>query len=540
MPHSLTGYSLLANVKYTKGTAFSLEERDTYKLRGLLPPRVCDMSVQLQRALANLRRKTCDIDRYVFMQQLVNRSQTLFYRVLIDHIEELMPVVYTPTVGQACREFAHIYRQAQGFYITLADKGYVRAMLDHWPEKDIRMIVVTDGERILGLGDLGANGMGIPIGKLALYCACAGIRPEQCLPVMIDVGTDNVPLREDAFYLGTPCPRVRGEPYIELLDEFVQAVQDAYPKALIQFEDFLTPNAYLLLNRYRQSVLCFNDDIQGTAAVALAGIYSACTLANLVFTQLRIMFLGAGSAATGIADLIVFALVEQGLTLSEARARLWFVDVEGLLVSSRPVLPEHNARFAQDYPPMDFVSAIDSIQPHVLIGATGAANAFTSTVIEKMATYNVRPIIFALSNPTANAECTASQVYEWSQGRAIFASGSPFPPVVYRGQFFRPAQGNNAYIFPGVGLGAMLVEASLVSDEMFLIAARVLADSLSAEDLAEGALYPPLRKIREVSLAIACAVAETAYAQGVARLPHPGDIKTFIQQRMYDPNYAEL
>jgi malate dehydrogenase (oxaloacetate-decarboxylating)(NADP+) len=538
MPHSLSGYSLLANVKYSKGTAFNLEERDAYGLRGLLPPRVCDMSVQVQRALANLRRKTCDIDRYVFMQQLASRSLTLFYRVLIDHIEELMPIVYTPTVGQACREFAHIYRQAQGFYISLADKGRVRAMLNNWPEQDIRMIVVTDGERILGLGDLGANGMGIPIGKLALYCACAGVRPEQCLPVMIDVGTDNVPLREDPFYLGTPSQRVRGAQYIELVDEFVQAVQDAYPKALIQFEDFLTPNAYLLLHRYRRAVLCFNDDIQGTAAVALAGIYGACNLANLAFNELRIMFLGAGSAATGIADLLVYALI--GLSFDEARSRLWFVDVDGLLVLSRPFLAEHNARFAQDYPAMDFVSAIDSVRPHVLIGATGAANAFTPTVIGRMADYNVRPIIFALSNPTANAECTASQAYEWSQGRAIFASGSPFPPVVYQGQFFRPAQGNNAYIFPGVGLGAMLVEATRVSDEMFLIAARVLADCLSEIDRSEGALYPPLFRIREVSLAIACAVAQTAYAQGVARLPHPGDLRAYIQQHMYDPNYAEL
>jgi len=540
MPHSLTGYALLANVKYSKGTAFSLEERDAYGLRGLLPPRVCNMSVQVQRALANLRRKTCDIDRYVFMQQLLTRSQTLFYRVLIDHIEELMPIVYTPTVGQACREFAHIYRQAQGFYISLADRGLVRSMLNNWPERDIRMIVVTDGERILGLGDLGANGMGIPIGKLALYCACAGVRPEQCLPVMIDVGTDNVPLREDPFYLGTPSPRVRGEQYLALVDEFVQAVQDAYPKALIQFEDFLTPNAYMLLHRYRREVLCFNDDIQGTAAVALAGIYGACTLANLAFNQLRIMFLGAGSAATGIADLLVQALVEQGLSIEQARSRLWFVDVDGLVVTSRSYLAEHNRPYAQDYPEMDFMTAIDDIRPQVLIGATGAANAFTPDVIGRMAQYNVRPIIFALSNPTANAECTASQAYEWSQGRAIFASGSPFPPVTYLGQYFRPAQGNNAYIFPGVGLGAMLIEARLVSDEMFLTAARVLANCLSPADLAEGALYPPLYRIREVSLAIAVAVAEVAYQQGVARLPQPEDLTSFIAERMYDPNYEEL
>ena len=537
MPHNLRGFELLSSVKHTKGTAFTLQERETYGLRGLLPPAVCDMEVQKQRVLANIRRKDCDIERYVFMQALLTRSQTLFYRVLIDNIEELMPIIYTPTVGQACREFAQIYRQPQGFYISLADKGEIRKILDNWPEKDIRMIVVTDGERILGLGDLGANGMGIPIGKLSLYCACAGIHPQQCLPVMLDVGTDNIALREDPLYLGTPVPRVRGDVYFELVEEFINAVQDAYPKALIQFEDFLTPNAYGLLNKYRHRVLCFNDDIQGTAAVALAGIYAACRLANLNLAELRFMFLGAGSAATGIADLLVHALEELGVATEDARRHLWFVDVNGLVVASRDDLMSHNLPYAHDASQQDFFTAIDTIRPHVLIGATGSANAFSRAVVQKMSELNVRPIIFALSNPTSRAECTAAQAYQWSQGRAIFASGSPCSPVRYHGQRFRPAQGNNAYIFPGVGLGAMAVEAKSITEDMFLVAAKVLAQSLSEEDLAEGALYPRLYKIREVSLAIAVAVAQEAYRVGLAKLPEPGNLVEYIRGLMYEPNY---
>ena len=537
MPHTLRGFELLSSVAHTKGTAFTLEERQAYGLRGLLPPAVCDMELQQQRVLANLRRKDCDIERYVFMQVLLTRSQTLFYRVLINNIEELMPIVYTPTVGQACREFAQIFRQPQGFYISLADRGEIRQILDNWPERDIRIIVVTDGERILGLGDLGTNGMGIPIGKLSLYCACAGIHPQQCLPVMLDVGTDNRQLREGPLYLGTPSPRVRGDEYFALVDEFVMAVQDAYPKALIQFEDFLTPNAYGLLNTYRDRVLCFNDDIQGTAAVALAGIYAACRMANLPLVELRILFLGAGSAATGIADLLVHALVAQGLSPEQAAQQLWFVDIQGLVVSGREGLMAHNLPYAHAAPSMDFLDALDTIKPHVLIGATGAANAFTQTVIEKMSAFNMRPIIFALSNPTVLAECTATQAYQWSLGRAIFASGSPFAPVHFQGRRLRPAQGNNAYIFPGVGLGAMAVEARSISEEMFLRAAQVLAESLTQDDLDEGALYPRLHSIRDVSLAIAVAVAEQAYAQNLARLPQPDNLASYIRGLMYEPNY---
>ncbi len=352
---------------------------------------------------------------------------------MIDHIERILPLIYTPTVGEACREFSHIARDPKGFFITPDDRGRIRRILGNWPQQDIRVIVVTDGQRILGLGDLGANGMGIPIGKLALYTACAGIDPNACLPVTLDVGTNNEELRNDVLYLGYPRRRLEGKAYFDLVDEFVTAVQSRYPDALIQFEDFLTPNAYALLNKYRERVLCFNDDIQGTAAVALAGVYSSTRITGVPFRDLRIMFLGAGSAATGIADLMTAAFVDEGLGPDEARRRLWFVDVNGLVVKERTDLMAHNLPYAHDHRPLGFLEAIDAIRPHVLIGATGAPGTFTQAVIERMSEINERPVIFALSNPTSRAECTPEQAYAWSGGRAIFASGSPFAPVTYGG-----------------------------------------------------------------------------------------------------------
>lgn len=533
----MRGFDLLCNAELNFGTAYNYEQREALGLRGLLPPAVCNIETHKARSLANIRRKESDIERYVFMQQQMSRNQNLFYRLLIDHIEELMPIVYTPTVGQACREFAHIFRQPRGFYITPRDKGDVRRILDNWPEENVRMIVVTDGERILGLGDLGANGMGIPIGKLALYCACAGIHPNQCLPVMLDVGTNNESLRNDPLYLGIPEPRLSGEPYDNLVHEFVTAIQDKFPKALIQFEDFLTPNAYRLLNRYRHEVLCFNDDIQGTAAVALAGLYAACQVSKQNFADLKVMFLGAGSAATGIADLLVAALVQQGLTQQEALQRIWFVDVHGLLVASRDDLMPHNLPYAHDHPPLNFLEALDAVQPNALIGATGAPNTFTQNVIRRMSEANSRPIIFALSNPTSQAECTAEQAYWWSDGRAIFASGSPFAPVHMNDQVLTPGQGNNAYIFPGVGLGAIFCEARIISDEMFLAAAEALAGAVTEEELQQGLVYPALTRIREVSLSIAVAVADTAYQQGLAQAPRPDCLVSAIQAEMYEPEY---
>ncbi len=536
-PEIPTGFDVLGNPALNKATAFTPKERERFKLRGLLPAGGCSQEAQITRVLGNLRRKENDIERYIFLMALQSRNERLFYRTVIDHIDEIMPLIYTPTVGQAVKEYAHIFRQPKGFYITPQDKGDIRRILDNWPEKDVRIIVVTDGERILGLGDLGANGMGIPVGKLALYTACAGIKPHHCLPVTLDVGTNNEELLQDPLYLGVASRRLRGEPYFELVEEFVLAVQDAFPDALIQFEDFLTPRAYALLHRYRDRVLSFNDDIQGTAAVALAGVYASTRISGLEFGDLKVMFLGAGSAATGIADLMVPAFVRAGLSEDAARQRLWFVDTEGLVVDGRDDLMEHNLPYAHQHPQVSFLEAIRTIQPQVLIGATGHPGTFTREVVELMAEINPRPTIFALSNPTSRAECTAEQAYAWSRGQVIFASGSPFPPVEFEGKEYRPGQGNNAYIFPGIGLGAVASKATRITDEMFLSAARALADRVSEQDLAARAIYPPLSDIRNVSLAIATAVAKEAHAQGLARAWRATDLEQAIAESMYDPRY---
>ena len=532
-----SGFDVLFNPNLNKGTAFTEEEREKYKLRGLLPPGVCDPGVQLKRAVENLHRKHNDIEKYIFLSALQSRNERLYYRIIIDHIQEVMPLIYTPTVGQACKEFAAIFRMPKGLYITAQDRGNVSDILKNWPEDDVRVIVVTDGERILGLGDLGANGMGIPIGKLALYVACAGIHPKQCLPVMIDIGTNNQALLDDPLYLGLRQKRNHGPEYDELMEEFIQTVQEQYPHALIQFEDFLTPNAYRFLNKYRNNVLCFNDDIQGTAGVALAGVYASTRISKLKFSDLRIMFLGAGSAATGIADLLTYALQQEGLTEQEARQHLWFVDIEGLVVQSRTDLMDHNLPYAHDHPPADFIQSIKKIKPHILIGATGFPGTFTQEAIELMAEFNERPAIFALSNPTSRAECSAEQAYLWTHGRAIFSSGSPFDEVKLNEKKFRPGQGNNAYIFPGIGLGAVACEASRITEDMFLVAAQTLAKLVSEKDLSKGSIYPPLSNIRAVSLEIAVAVAEKAYQQGITCSQKPDNLRTVIENYMYDPNY---
>ena len=533
----LMGYDAINNGATNKSTAFTPEERQALGLRGLLPYNVCDQESQITRALENMRRKTYDIEKYIFLSALQGRNQRLYYRTVIDNIEEIMPLIYTPTVGQACKEFAHIFRQPKGFYITPDDKGSIREMLDNWPGDDVRVLVITDGQRILGLGDLGANGMGIPIGKLALYVACAGIDPDYCLPVMFDVGTNNQELLDDPLYLGYPHKRLEGKDYDELMEEFVVAVQDKYPGVLIQFEDFLTPNAYKLLDIYRDRTLSFNDDIQGTAAVTLSGVYASTRISGHDFKDLRIMFLGAGSAATGIGDLMVAAFMEAGLSREEAQARLWFVDRKGLVVKSREKLAPHNVPYAHDHEAMDFESAIEDIKPHILIGATGTPGIFTESVIKAMVELNERPAIFALSNPTSRAECTAENAYQWSDGKAIFTSGSPFDAVTHNGKLLKPGQGNNAYIFPGIGLGAIACRATTISDEMFLASARTLADMVDAQDLDTATLYPPLTDIREASLNIAVAVAEKAYEQNLAQEPKPENLREFIAEQMYDARY---
>ena len=534
---NLYGKALLVDPRFTKSTAFTREERERFGLRGLLPYEVASIHKQIERVLGSMRCKSSAIEKYIFLNALLERNQRLFYRTMIDHIEEIMPLVYTPTVGEACKEFAHIFRKPQGFYITPEDRGEIAAILTNWPEEDIRVIVVTDGERILGLGDLGANGMGIPIGKVALYVACAGIHPAQCMPVMLDVGTNNVALREDPLYLGYPHPRIDGATYRALVDEFVQAVQLRFPNAVIQFEDFLTPHAFEFLERYSGQVRCFNDDIQGTAAVTLAGIYTSCRITGKKFADLNIMFLGTGSAASGTAELVVDAFVKAGLNETEARKRLWFIDRKGLITTANENIKPRIRPFIQAHTACSFADAISGIKPDVLIGATGVAGTFSETIIRRMAAVNERPVIIALSNPTSHTECTAEQAYQWSDGRVIFASGSPFDPVCYGDTVFKPAQGNNAYIFPGIGLGVTASAARLVTQSMFLAAAEVLANTVADSEIRNGAVYPALTRVRGVSLAIAAAVCQVAVNEGLAESVLPEDLNSHIRSLMYEPDY---
>jgi malate dehydrogenase (oxaloacetate-decarboxylating)(NADP+) len=533
------GLELLHDPKLNKGTAFTEPERDLLGLHGLLPAHVQTLQEQLERVLANLRRKPTPLERYIFLIALLDRNETLFYRTVIDNVEEMLPLIYTPTVGQACQEYSHIFRRARGLFVSANDRGRVANVLQNWPNKDVRVIVVTDGERILGLGDLGANGMGIPIGKLILYTACAGISPLQCLPVAIDVGTNNTALLADPLYLGLHQRRVRGDDYDSLLDEFISAVTKIFPQALIQFEDFAHDNAFRLLKEYRGRVCCFNDDIQGTAAVVLAGLFGALRITDEALTEQRLLFFGAGEAGTGIANLVVAAMVEKGLSETEARKRCWFVDSKGLVVNSRDDLAEYKRPFAQDHEFLsDRVVITETLRPTALIGVTGKAGAFSRPILKATARINMRPIIFALSNPTSMAECTAEEAYQWTDGRAIFASGSPFDPVTVGGKKFTPAQGNNAYIFPGVGLGVIASASRLVTDEMFLAAALALADQVLKTDLDDGRIYPRLKEIREVSISIAGAVVETACRQNFAMDEMPEDLHSYIRSMMFDPEYA--
>jgi len=538
--HGKRGVDLLHDPVLNKGTAFTEAERDRLGLRGLLPARVSTQEGQMARVLENIRRKTSDIEKYIFLISLQDRNENLFYRVVMENLEEMMPLIYTPTVGQGCQEFGHIFRRPRGLYITYKDRGRVRQLLRNWPYRDIRMIVVTDGERILGLGDLGANGMGIPVGKLSLYTACAGIHPTQCLPVTLDVGTNNETLLKDPLYIGVPERRLRGAAYDELVDEFVTGVQEIFPKACIQLEDFGNTNAFRLLHHYRNRACTFDDDIQGTAGVALAGVYSALRITGDKLSDHKFLFLGAGEAGIGIGDLIVTGLMEEGMTEAEARLKCWFVDSKGLVVQSRTDLVEHKLPYAHDHVSVtDFQAAVESLKPTALIGVSGMPRTFTKPVVEAMARLNRRPILFALSNPTSKSECTAEEAYTWSEGRAIFASGSPFPPVMYKGKAFVPGQGNNAYIFPGVGLGVIASEAARVTDEMFFVAAKTLADLVTEDDLGEGRIYPSLTRIRDVSAAIATAVANLAFQRGLTTMSRPVNLAAHVKAQMYEPTYKE-
>ena len=534
------GVEILHDPCLNKGTAFTERERDTLGLRGLLPPRIHTQDEQVDRVLANIRKKPTDIERYIFLIALQDRNETLFYRVVTEHIEEMMPLIYTPTVGQACQEYGHIFRRPRGLFISVADRGHVAEVLRNWPHPGVRVIVVTDGERILGLGDLGAAGMGIPVGKLSLYTACGGIDPAVCLPVTIDVGTENEAFLGDPLYIGLRQRRTRGPAYDELIEEFFTAAEEVFPGALIQLEDFANRNAFRLLAKYRDRVCCFDDDIQGTAAVALAGLWSALRITGGTLRDQRILFFGTGEAGIGIGDLVVAALMDEGFTESEAHARCWFLDSKGLVVKSRSDLARHKVAFAHDHPPVaNPLAAIEALRPAALIGVSGHAGSFSKEIVEAITRINERPIIFALSNPTAMAECTAEEAYAWSDGRCVFASGSPFAPVTFGGKIFVPGQGNNAYIFPGVGLGVLASSSRLVTDETFLTAARALAGEVAESDLATGRVYPPLNRIREVSAKIAFAVADLAHRRGLATEPRPPDLAEHIQQLIFQPHYVE-
>ena len=496
------------------------------------------MAEQELRVLGNIRAKPTDLERYLYLVALQDRNENLFYRVIMNHIEEMMPIIYTPTVGKACQEFQHIFRQSRGFYISLQDKGRVKELLHNWPHKDARIIVVTDGERILGLGDLGADGMGIPIGKLALYTACAGIHPTQCLPVMLDVGTNNEKLLNDPLYNGLERHRERGEEYDALVAEFIEAAKEVFPGVLIQIEDFGNTNAFRLLEQYRSTTCLFDDDIQGTGAVAVAGIIAAMRITGGKLSEQKILFLGAGEAGIGIADVFVAALKEEGMSEEEARKHCWFVDSKGLLVAGRDNIATQKQPYAHEieYIP-DLLGAVKAFQPTALLGLSGQPSTFTQDVVETMVKINARPIIFALSNPTSKAECTAEQAYTWSDGRAIFASGSPFDPVKLDNQTFVPGQGNNAYIFPGVGLGIIVSRSRIVTDEMFLAAAHSLANQVTEADLERGRVYPALSLIRQVSALIAHDVAKIAYDKGFTDRKEPDDILADIHENMYQPVY---
>ncbi|WFU45013.1 NAD-dependent malic enzyme [Bradyrhizobium sp. CB82] len=529
--------TLLRDPLLNKGTAFTEQERDALGLRGLLPPCVLTMQDQAERVLINLRNLPSDLEKYVALNALHDRNEALFFRVVCDNIDEIQPLIYTPTVGLACQKYGLIFQRPRGMFISSRDRGKIAELLENWPYP-AKLIVVTDGERILGLGDLGANGMGIPVGKLSLYSACAGVHPEQCLPILLDVGTNNEELLGDAYYLGLRERRLTGEAYDSLVDEFMQAARKTFPGVLIQFEDFANHSAFKLLHKYRDEACVFNDDIQGTAAVALAGLFSALRVSGGKLRDQRILFLGAGEAATGIADLVVSAMMAEGTSEAEALGRNWLVDSRGLVVKGRAGLSGHKLRYAHDHEQIaNFLSAIETLKPTAIIGVAAVGGAFTPDVLKAMARLNAHPIVFALSNPTSKAECSAEDAYRYTEGRALFACGSPYDPVTLGGRTFVPRQGNNSYIFPGVGLGVIASRSRLVTDEMFMAAAHSLADCVGKDDLDQGSLYPALPRIREVSARIAAAVAQVAYQRGLAEGPTPNDVMGLVRSQMYEPHY---
>jgi len=540
-PNAPCGFELLRDPTRNRGTAFTSEQRAAAGLEGLLPPGVDTLEMQVARAHVQLDGLDSDLQRYLFLMDLQSRNQTLFYAVLMGDPARFMPLVYTPTVGEACQKFDHIFRASRGLYLPITAKGRVKELLSNWPRPDVRFIVVTDGERILGLGDLGVGGMGIPVGKLALYTAVAGVPPELTLPITLDVGTNNEDLRNDQLYLGLRQPRVRGAEYDAFIDEFVQAVQALHPRCCIQWEDFANFNAVAILDRYKDRICTYNDDIQGTAGVALAGIYGCLRISGQKLADQRFLFMGAGSAATGIAELISEAMVlEAGMTIEDARGRNWLFDIDGLVERTRTDLAAFQTPFAHDHPATkSFVDAIQALRPTGIIGVSTVPKLFNQAVIEAMCAVNERPIIFPYSNPTSRSECTAEEAYTWSDGKAIFASGSPFAPVTYKGRTFIPGQGNNVYIFPAMGMAVLATEATRVTERMFIVAAKAVSEQVTQADLDSGLIYPPQSQILDASLHTAARIAEYIFDQGLARVPRPTDIEAHVRERAYRPVYGD-
>ncbi len=534
---AVPGMTLLRDPRMNRGTAFSSADRLHLGLAGLLPPRVETIAEQSARVLENVRARTEPIEKYLYLSALQGENETLFYRVVLDNLQELLPIVYTPTVGQACQEWSRRYFGARGLYLTPEHRGHIVDVLAQWPRRDVAIIVVTDGGRILGLGDLGMNGMGIPIGKLALYTVCAGVAPDRCLPVTLDVGTDTESLRNDPFYLGRRAPRLSGERYDALVEEFVAATQAVFPHAVLQFEDFNNANAFRLLDRYRERLCCFNDDVQGTGAMGLAGLYSAGRITGRGLPEERLLFVGAGEACLGIGAAVVAAMQDAGVPEAEARSHCLFVDSQGLVVSGRTDLAPHKRAVARELAPCaSLEQVIGQFRPTVMIGASGQPGIFTPAVLQAIARVSERPVVFALSNPTSKSECTAEAAYRATRGNVLFASGSPFGPVELEGRSYTPGQANNSYVFPGLGLGLIVSKSKRVTDRMFLAAARALSSTVSGQDLEAGRVYPPQSRMREVAVAVASAVTGAAFADGVAGTP-PCDPVKLVREAMYWPKY---
>jgi malate dehydrogenase (oxaloacetate-decarboxylating) len=547
----IRGRQILSNPLLNKGMAFTQREREELALHGLLPPATATLKVQLKRTYENFKTHPTDLDKFIYLNALHDRNEVLFYRFIYDHIDEMMPIVYTPVVGEACQRFSHIFRTGRGLYISSDQKDGIDRILRNSGLVNPSIIVVTDGERILGLGDQGVGGMGIPIGKLTLYTLCAGISPYTTLPIMLDVGTDNEERLNDPLYIGMKHKRIRGEEYQEFIDSFVAAVKRVFPNVVLQWEDFLKGNAIKQLDRFRDKLCSFNDDIQGTAGVAVAGILGALRITGKPMSEQRVLFAGAGAAAQGIANLIIDAMVEEGMDRDEAVSRIMTVDSKGLVTSDRSGLEDFKALYArdaaevagwdvQDPSRITLAETVANAKPTILLGTSGTADSFTEEVIRTMAQVNDRPIVFPLSNPTSKSECTPEQALEWSDGRAIVATGSPFAPVERDGKHFRIGQGNNAFIFPGVGLGLTVSRARRVTDSIFLAAARALAATVTDEDLAECAVYPTFSRIRECSRAVARATIIQAVKDGVADEEVLENIEQRIKQAMWQPEYLPL